>query len=845
MRTEVGLVDWLALTKQIAARDTQLGEVRSRADDHTRQLHHSESELESLDRRLEEGNLRLRKIEAAAAAAREQIVARQAAIENQQARQGDLQQEIARIRSQLATNPTGTGGPDDQIRDAVADLHSAEAELDAAIAERNLAQQSSEQSQLEFDQLRRELDEATTALAENQRAATVLSDQLSTHQLQLTSAAASQEKHRQRLTELEQERAAQSAEADRCANAERRLQARVESHQNELRMAEERLARGRSELARADKQHRQLDASLTRCRERIAVLTELEQRLEGLDGGTQEVLRMAQQAPDGPLGEVCGVVADLFHVDVDTAHLIEAALGERAQFVVVASGARLFDWIGQQPLQAAGRIGFLRLDSRPAPSVLDHVDLSAEAGVMGRADQFIETAPEYVPLVKRLLGRTWLVDRLSTALRLSQSAGRGLEFVTSDGELLTADGTLIIGPRLVAAGLMSRRSELRACHEQAVELEQQLAHYTAIHAQLDQERAAQEALVSSSITARAELMGKLADCRHHTSVSRADLESSTREHQQIESELGIANERIAALRTEIESATRARDDRNSDVEHWRHTMHLGRDRLAKLDALLVRSRKEVVERQVIAAKFEQRVEMLRQQAELVRRNRQERERALAEMRERLATQQTQLSELDESMLEGRQALAELYLHKEHQAQELAHQVGADEAIRLERLHKTEQVRQLRQQLGAINAQQHKLEVAANRLRHERQTLCERMQDDYSIDLAEIAGSIELEAESMEQGAESGEHSGADQTLLALRSRLSAPFDRAAVEREIAQLRDQINSIGAVNLEALDELEQPGSAIWHALDAISRPGRGQGVARADHSARSTSIAGNCS
>ena len=127
---------------------------------------------------------------------------------------------------------------------------------------------------------------------------------------------------------------------------------------------------------------------------------------------------------------------------------------------------------------------------------------------MGRADQFIETAPEYVPLVKRLLGRTWLVDRLSTALRLSQSAGRGLEFVTSDGELLTADGTLIIGPRLVAAGMMSRRSELRACHEQAAELEKQLAHYAAIHARLDQERAEQESLVSSSVAACTDLAGE-------------------------------------------------------------------------------------------------------------------------------------------------------------------------------------------------------------------------------------------------------------------------------------------------------------------------------------------------
>jgi hypothetical protein len=69
-----------------------------------------------------------------------------------------------------------------------------------------------------------------------------------------------------------------------------------------------------------------------------------------------------------------------------------------------------------------------------------------------------------VSLSRRLLGRTWLVDRLSTALRIAQTSGRGLEFVTSDGELLTSDGTLIVGPRQAATGMLSRRSELRDCH---------------------------------------------------------------------------------------------------------------------------------------------------------------------------------------------------------------------------------------------------------------------------------------------------------------------------------------------------------------------------------------------
>src|SRR4029078_7608120 len=114
---------------------------------------------------------------------------------------------------------------------------------------------------------------------------------------------------------------------------------------------------------------------------------------------------------------------------------------------------------------------------------------------------YVESAAEFQPLAKRLLGRTWLVDQLSTALLLFHTTGRGLEFVTSDGEFLAADGTLIVGPRQAAAGMLSRRSELRACHEQASYLARQLVDQAATLSRLDTERAEQESLVASSVSA--------------------------------------------------------------------------------------------------------------------------------------------------------------------------------------------------------------------------------------------------------------------------------------------------------------------------------------------------------
>ncbi|HEX2474921.1 MAG TPA: AAA family ATPase, partial [Lacipirellulaceae bacterium] len=100
----------------------------------------------------------------------------------------------------------------------------------------------------------------------------------------------------------------------------------------------------------------------------------------------------------------------------------------------------------------------------------------------------------------------------------------------------------------------------------------------------------------------------------------------------------------------------------------------------------------------------------------------------------------------------------------------------------------EQIRIRRQELAAAESQHHKAEVAASTLRHERQTLAERMQDDYGIDLAEASD---------DASSNFGEATSAAGDV----------GDRAAVEREIAELRNQINSIGAVNTDALDELEQ--------------------------------------
>jgi chromosome segregation protein len=138
-------------------------------------------------------------------------------------------------------------------------------------------------------------------------------------------------------------------------------------------------------------------------------------------------------------------------------------------------------------------------------------------------------------------------------------------------------------------------------------------------------------------------------------------------------------------------------------------------------------------------------------------------------------------ELDEALRTTRESLADLSLAKQRHAQESAAHAAGTEGIRRERATLQEQIRARREQMTAMQAQQHRVEVTATKLRHERQTLAERMKDDYGIDLKTAEAAAGQDADSV--------------------------ADREGVEKEIAQLRDQINHIGAINLEALDELDQ--------------------------------------
>ena len=176
------------------------------------------------------------------------------------------------------------------------------------------------------------------------------------------------------------------------------------------------------------------------------MLGELEKRLEGVSAGVKEVLLLAKEQPDGPFQQVRGMLADLLQVSVESAALVEVALGERAQHLVVVPGGVLRQFLATNQPRWQGRVVFLPLDGPRADD--------RSAGLFRRAAMcsvvpadFVESRAEVRPLVDRLLGRTWIVENLATALELAESAKQATHSLRSRGRWSRADGTIAAGPR--------------------------------------------------------------------------------------------------------------------------------------------------------------------------------------------------------------------------------------------------------------------------------------------------------------------------------------------------------------------------------------------------------------
>jgi len=507
-------------------------------------------------------------------------------------------------------------------------------------------------------------------------------------------------------------------------------------------------------------------------------LEELEKRHQGVEQGTQQVLEFAKENREGPFPQVRGLLADLLQVSVETAPLIEAALGEKAQYVVVAPGKRLFEYLAAYGRRLEGRVGFLPLDAVGPPT--PQVDLSGELGVIGRADRFVESSLEIAPLVRRLLGSTWLVENLTQALALAENTrSAGLRFVTLAGELLSADGTLLAGKRSAGAGLISRRSELRALRLQITEQEQKIEEIAEIATSLEQQVSMHEQLANDAADAYQAAQGTLAEQRLRIHAAQQRREQLLEQQDAVQAEFQTAMAQVEIVNKSLQSTRQRLEQLQLSLAQAEARMSDNSRRIEELDAARQQRNRDCLSAQVELARSEQQLDHLRGQLRRYEQDRRERDRTIAEAHEHMTESNVRREEAELRILAAESDLANLYLAREALAIEAERLIQRREDFRQKRAESLQITQRQRGALRKLEEQLHTQDLAANEIRLERAALESRLREDYGIELEQL--SQQPTPEEIQE--------------------------RNQVEAEIAELRRKLTNIGGVNLDALAEIDE--------------------------------------
>ncbi|NQT15029.1 MAG: AAA family ATPase, partial [Planctomycetes bacterium] len=703
----------------------------------------------------------------------------ESAIEHERARSRDLEQEIARYRQQVATMGVRAGGLQRQLSETTQAVQTAEDHHRQVT--RLFAEGERELTDLieRLDQIRGQYEQHRTSHMEQMRASAELGSQISGRQSEVAATLAALQRNETQTADLDQQLQSLAADLEQLHVQHEQLFRRADQRSQQHQAASDRLADLRRQCTGRQTHLAELEQRKSGLSERASVLEELEKRHEGISPGVKEVLARARSADDGPFRRVRGLVADLLQVNVEAAVLVDVALGEAAQHVVVASGGELLEYLQAQAHTFAGRVAFVWLDKAVDPPLEKEVNLEGRPGVLGRADRFVQTDPEHGPLAKRLLGRTWIVEKLAHALALADSDGAGLDYVTVAGQRLAADGTLTVGPRNVATGLISRRSELRALKSQLIDLEVEIGTTRAGVEELGEQVDQGEQQVKALADQHQEAVDALGEHDHKIIAADERRTQLDRQRTTLETELQAAAARHATLSQSLDDArTRQKevDSELADTEARLVELSGQRDRL---EADRQSRDHNTTEAKVELAKSEERLRNLRVRMHQLQESQQERRRAIAESGDQLARCRESARQSQWSILRRESEVAELYLHKEAYARQTVDWINRREALQEERSRSTAAAQRARSKARKLEEGIHAKELKAGEVRHERSSLAARLREDYRIELAEL------------------EHDPSEEEQ----------HQRDEVQQEIDELRRKINNIGNVNLEALEELEE--------------------------------------
>ena len=518
-----------------------------------------------------------------------------------------------------------------------------------------------------------------------------------------------------------------------------------------------------------------LDRTLAEKRSRLDVLRQLNEQGEGLAHGSQAVLKGIGN-PEKFRESIAGSLVAQLDVDPTFIPAIEAALGRNLHAIVLKDANVASEIIARLRKRKLGQAALL-IPQLAGPEQ-QSVRKVLPSGALAWANDKLTSPRSLEPLVRQLLGSVVIFSDLQEALECKKSEP-ALAMATLAGEFVSAEGIVFGGSSEVrAASLLERKA--------------QIANLAKEEAALAEER--------SSVCAKRD-EGKTA------------LEIAARLQRQIsEAERKIDN--LQSEKTALERQVAAADERSAQLEPELQAM---RRQLAKEQTELVAF--EAAQKQTALREGEL-IERINELRLAIATERQRHENLIAqhepmraretEMVELIAVREADITMYEEKLTahaeESRESegLIKNQTAQREEAEANAAKIAELRATRLATISDREsELRRLRDSLGELQGRRGHQQVRESQLQMKIDNLAEHISRSYLVDLrafvADEAAFEKVLRAQLKRGAgfqPATDRQDADVTNLA----------EADLEKLILDLRNQLDNMGPVNLDAVQEYD---------------------------------------
>lgn len=506
---------------------------------------------------------------------------------------------------------------------------------------------------------------------------------------------------------------------------------------------------------------------------KLEALKNLTERYEGYGNSIKKIMELKEKNKG-----IVGVVADIIKTEKQYEVAIETALGGNIQNVVTNNENTAKEVIEYLKKNKYGRATFLPLSSIANKTGFTNERALLEKGVIGLACDLVTIDKSCENIAKYLLGRVMVVDNIDNALIIARKYNYSLRMVTLEGELLNAGGSLSGGAFKNSSNLLGRRREIEELKGRIKILSEEMLkdksriEFLENEAQTVREEIERIKLVLNEQyilqnTVRMNL-NAADEKKKEIDISYNDF---TKENGEIASQIADINTNYEKLNAELtgqEDKNRELEDRilklNEEIERNKEleASELKNNEELRLELAGLTQRKDFVSENLGRVNGE--IVKLKEEQENIRLSMEEAQREASEKFNEIENVSGKISETEAKIEALEKEISSMINEKEEQTKE-----HKDFFAKREQL--SEDISRLDKDIFRLNSQKEKLEEA-----NEKQV--NYMWDEYEIT---YSAALEMKDDGLDNPAD--------------------------MKRNIASLRNEIKSLGDVNVNSIEEYKE--------------------------------------